>query len=59
MDAAESVEKRNPAKRNAQEAVLPRTQSRNDGRSRGLPSVREAARKDSKLKFTALLHHVD
>jgi RNA-directed DNA polymerase len=57
--SAESAEERDPAKRNAQEAVLPRTQSRNDGRSRGLSSVREAARKDSKLKFTALLHHVD
>ena len=39
--SAESVEERDPAKRNAQEAVLPRTQSRNNDRSRGLSSVRE------------------
>ena len=28
-------------------------------KSRGLHGVREAARKDSTLKFTALLHHVN
>ena len=32
--------------------------SRNERKSRGLAGVREAARKDSKLKFTALLHHI-
>jgi hypothetical protein len=37
---------------------LPRTQSRIKHKSRGLAGVREAARKDSTLKFTALLHHV-
>ncbi len=57
--SAESAEERDPAKRNAQEAVLSRTQSRKVDRSRGLPSVREAARKDSQLKFTTLLHHID
>ncbi len=39
--SAESAEERDPAKRNAQEAVRSRTQSRKDDRSRGLPSVRE------------------
>jgi len=39
--SVESVEERDPAERNAQEAVLPRTQSRNNDRSRGLSSVRE------------------
>ena len=57
--SAEQAEERGPAKRNAGQAALPRTQCRTQSRSRGLLGVREAARKDSKLKFTALLHHVD
>ena len=57
--SAESAEERDPAKRNAEQAALRRTSSRNKRKSRGLLGVREAARKDSKLKFTALLHHVD
>ncbi len=57
--SAESIEERDSAKRNAQQPALPRTPSRNDGKSRGLHGVREAARKDSMLKFTALLHHVN
>lgn len=56
---AESAEERDPAKRNAEQDALHRTQSRGKRKSRGLLGVREAARKDSKLKFTALLHHVD
>ena len=46
------------------QSLLVRTQRRNkDGspfvpRSRGLLGVREAARKDSKLRFTSLLHHI-
>ena len=56
---AESAEERGPAKRNAEQDVLCRTPSRNKRRSRGLPGVRVAARKDSTLKFTALLHHVN
>ncbi|HQT95685.1 MAG TPA: group II intron reverse transcriptase/maturase [Thermoanaerobaculaceae bacterium] len=55
---AESVEGRDSAKRNAEQAALSRTQSRTQGRSCGLHGVREAARKDRALKFTALLHHV-
>lgn len=56
---AEPDEGRDSAKRNAGQTALPRTPSRNKRRSRGLHGVREAARKDSTLKFTALLHHVD
>lgn len=56
---AESHEGRDPAKRNAEQDTLHRTQGRIQGKSRGLAGVREAARKDSTLKFTALLHHVN
>lgn len=56
---AESNEERDPAQRNAQQAALPRTPGRIKCKSRGLHGVREAARKDSTLKFTALLHHVN
>jgi RNA-directed DNA polymerase len=53
------MEESDPAERNANQLAKPRTQSRNHGGSNGLEGVRGAARKDSKLKFTALLHHVD
>ena len=56
---AESVEERDSTKRNAEQAALHRTQSRDRRRSRGLDGIREAARNSSTLKFTALLHHVD
>ena len=56
---AESVEERDSAKRNAEQAVSRRTPGRTKRESRGLYGVREAARKDSTLKFTALLHHVN
>jgi group II intron reverse transcriptase/maturase len=61
---AESAEGRGLAKENIEQSLLARTQRRNsDGtpfvpRSRGLLGVREAARKDKKLKFTSLLHHL-
>ena len=61
---AESVEGRGLTKENTGQSLLDRTQGRNsDGipfvaRSRGLLGVREAARKDKKLKFTSLLHHI-
>ena len=42
---------------NTQQPNLGRTPSR-ESRPSGLERVREAARKDRKLKFTALLHHV-
>ena len=38
---------------------MSRIQGRTKYKSRGLHGVREAARKDSQLKFTALLHHVN
>jgi len=56
---AESREGRDSAKRNADQAALHRTLGREKRKSRGLAGVREAARKDSTLKFTALLHHVN
>jgi len=56
---AEPSEERDPANRNAEQAVLRRTPSRTKRRLRGLHGVREAARKDGALKFTALLHHVN
>jgi len=57
--SAEPTEERSSAKRNDEQAGLSRTPSRNKRKSTGLLGVREAARKDSKLKFTALLHHVN
>lgn len=56
---AESIEGRGSTKRNAEQNALCRAQDRNKHRSRGLSGVREAARKDSKLRFTNLLHHVN
>jgi hypothetical protein len=61
---AESVEGRGLTKENTERSLLDRTQSREtDGepwvtRSRGLLGVREAARKDRRLRFTNLLHHI-
>ena len=57
--ALESIEERDSAKRNDVQADLLRTQNRDNRKSSGLHGVREAARKDSALKFTALLHHVN
>ena len=57
--SAESIEERDSAKRNALQSALSRTPSRNHGKPCGLQGVREAARRDSTLKFTALLHHVN
>lgn len=54
---AEVVEGRPLTKENTQEPNLCRTPSRENGPS-GLARVREAAKQDKKLKFTALLHHV-
>ena len=56
---AESIEERDSAKRNAEQDALHRTPGRVKCKSRGLHGVREAARKDGTLKFTALLHHVN
>ena len=57
--SAESTEERDLTKRNAKRTALPRTPSRTLRKSSRLHGVREAARKDSTLKFTALLHHVN
>ncbi len=54
---AEVVEERPQIKENTLEPNLCRTPSRESGPN-GLERVRQAARKDSKHKFTALLHHV-
>jgi len=54
---AEAVEGRPLAKENTQEPNPCRTPSRKSGPS-GLERVREAAKQDTKMKFTALLHHV-
>jgi group II intron reverse transcriptase/maturase len=54
---AEDVEGRSQTKENTRQPNPGRTPSR-ETRPSGLERVREAARKDGKLKFTALLHHV-
>jgi group II intron reverse transcriptase/maturase len=54
---AEVAEGRPPTKENTQEPNPNRTLRRENGSS-GLARVREAAKQDRKLKFTALLHHV-
>ena len=55
--AAESVEGSRSTKGNTGETNTDRTQGR-ERVSQGLEGVREAARRDQKQKFTALLHHV-
>src|SRR5713101_6419252 len=55
--SAESVEGSCSTKGNTEEAHTCRTQGR-EHVSQGLGGVREAARRDKKQKFTALLHHV-
>lgn len=54
---AESVEGSCSTKGNTEETYTHRTQGRKRV-SQGLSGVREAARRDKKQKFTALLHHV-
>ena len=54
---AEVVEGRPLTKENTPEPNSHRTPGRGSGRS-GLERVREAARRDKKQRFTALLHHV-
>ena len=58
MAGAEMVEGRLLAKGNADQTTTVRTQSR-VAVSNGLEGVREVARRDKKMRFTALLHHVD
>ena len=52
------VEGRGVAKGNADETSASRTQSRTSCASTGLEGVREAARRDRRVRFTALLHHI-
>ena len=54
----EIVEGRPLTKENAEEPTPCRTQSRESGPS-GLDRVRQAAKGDKQLRFTALLHHVN
>ena len=54
---AEGAEGRGPAKGNPQEHDTLRTQDRT-GVQQALARVRQAARKDKKLRFTTLLHHI-
>src|SRR5262245_56850558 len=55
--AAESAEERRATKGNAPQAHSCRTQSRGS-ESQGLWRVRQAARRDRRMRFTALLHHI-
>src|SRR5690606_31496610 len=55
--AAEGMEGRDLAKGNLQEQNASRTQCRSDAPS-ALERIRQAARKDRKTRFTALLHHI-
>src|SRR5215471_18994429 len=55
--AAESAEGRRSTKGNAPQARSCRTQSRGS-ESQGLWRVRQAARRDRRMRFSALLHHV-
>lgn len=57
--AAEPAEERDSAKRNVDQSDLARAPKRNRRRSLGLVGVRETARSNPELKFTALLHHVN
>src|SRR5260370_30234828 len=55
--AAEGMEGKGLAKGNLKQQNAPRTPSRKDALS-ALERVRQAARRDRKMQFTALLHHV-
>jgi RNA-directed DNA polymerase len=55
--AAEEMEGRGLAKGNLRQQNAPRTPSR-QGAPSALERVRQAARRDRKMRFTALLHHV-
>ncbi|WP_454740286.1 group II intron reverse transcriptase/maturase [Cupriavidus necator] len=57
-DPAEAMEGRGVTRGNANGNPACRTQSRDKCASMGLEGVREAARRNGKLRFTALLHHV-
>lgn len=54
----ETVEGRGVVKGNVEQHPAPRTQSRTVSASMGLQGVREIARRDRRVRFTALLHHI-
>ena len=56
--AAEAMEGRGLAKGNSPQRNALRTQSREWCAQASLERVREAAKKDKKQRFTALLHHI-
>jgi len=58
QSVAELVEERGLTKGNAVQQNTPRTQSRNREVSSELDRVREIAKRERNVKFTALLHHV-
>lgn len=55
---AEAMEERSPAKGNTNQQNALRTQSREGRAPSALDRVREVAKRDKGVKFTALLHHV-
>jgi RNA-directed DNA polymerase len=55
---AEMVEGRSAAKGNADQDPAFRTQNRSSCASTGLEGVRPAARRNRRLRFTALMHHI-
>ena len=57
--AAERVEGRGLAKGNPHQQNTPRTPRRQYGVHSALERIRQAARRDRTLRFTALMHHVD
>ncbi len=57
LGSAEVMEERELAKGNSEQPSASRTQSRTNVLS-GLLAVRQAARRDRRVKFTSLLHHV-
>jgi RNA-directed DNA polymerase len=56
---AEEMEGRSLAKGNTDQQNTPRTQSRHASVPSALDRVRQLARKDRKVQFTSLLHHVN
>ena len=55
---AEGTEGRRPAKGNARQSPMPRTQSRNQGMPATLARIRLAVKREKQVKLTALYHHV-
>ncbi len=55
---AEGMEGRRPAKGNAQECAMPRTQGRDGSMPAALECIRLAVRRDKGEKLTSLYHHV-